>query len=159
MITQLTDVYVKNILEVYSMADMQDIQSGMDWYQDAWDICQEIADRHELPLHIVAGVLSALSPTNKWTQNVKDADSMCALFVSGGYFSCIMKTDICVIDGHAWCIANLDRRTMQEVPFIGKTLRKDLQEAYGIAADKHDIKSYEMQAITWLAWRVHHGIV
>tara|TARA_R110000796_G_C14457138_1_gene424079 strand:+ start:72 stop:677 length:606 start_codon:yes stop_codon:yes gene_type:complete len=201
MIPQLTDVYVKNILEVYSMADMQDIQSGMDWYQDAYDICQEIADKHELPLHIVAGVLSALSPTNKWGQNVKDADSMCALFVSGGYvedckpctykamrdkawsilqtmprdeeavafilkgpkitdfFRCIMKTDICVIDGHAWCIANLDRRTMQEVPFIGKTLRKDLQEAYGIAGDKHNIKSYEMQAITWLAWRVHHGIV
>ena len=31
------------------------------------------------------------------------------------FFWCIMGQDVCVIDGHAWCIANADRRTMQGI--------------------------------------------
>ena len=34
------------------------------------------------------------------------------------FFYCIMGKNVCVVDGHAWCIANADRRTMQEVPNI-----------------------------------------
>tara|TARA_R110000796_G_scaffold227915_1_gene344893 strand:+ start:1050 stop:1634 length:585 start_codon:yes stop_codon:yes gene_type:complete len=69
------------------------------------------------------------------------------------FFHCIMGHDVCVIDGHAWCIANADRRTMVEVPSIGKKLRKDLQGAYSRAGKKHGLTAYEMQAATWVAWK------
>jgi hypothetical protein len=75
------------------------------------------------------------------------------------FFLCIMGADVCVIDGHAWCIANNDKRTMQEVPSIGKKLRVDLQKAYSKAGKKHGLTAYQMQAATWVAWRRIHGVV
>jgi hypothetical protein len=161
---------------------------------------QAIADRYELPLHVVVGVIAALSPTNRWERNIVDADNMCNVFTSGGYeedctvctyktmrakawsilqdmpedgwhveaklkgpkisdfFWCIMGFDTCVIDGHAWCIANADRRTMQEVPNIGKKLREELQRAYIHAGHAWGLTAYEMQAITWVTWKRVHNV-
>ena len=74
------------------------------------------------------------------------------------FFWCIMGQDVCVIDGHAWCIANADRRTMQDVPSIGKKLRAELQDAYVKAGNKHNMTAYEMQAATWVTWkRIHNA--
>lgn len=205
--------YVKNILNVYKTAvnieeretranikfSQPPIVEGRNWYKDARKKAQEIADEHELPLHVVVGVIAALSPTNKWEKNVIDANTLIACFIEGGYvedvkvstyntmkmkawsilncmgdyeviakilngpkitdfYRCIMGENVCVIDGHAWCIANNDRRVLQEVPNIGKGLRVELQQAYKKAAEKHGIKAYEMQAITWVAWKRIHNI-
>ena len=192
--------YYVNITKIFKQCDMADLYHGNTWYDAAKTECQSIADRYELPLRIVTGVVSGLSPTNKWSQNLKDADNMCRIFTDGGYvddckpctyktmrdkawsilqsmphtdddvafilrgpkitdfFYCIMGHDTCVIDGHAWCIANNDRRTMQEVPNIGKKSRIELQKAYVKAGKKHGVTAYQMQAITWLAWRRIHGV-
>jgi len=74
------------------------------------------------------------------------------------FFWCIMGQDVCVIDGHAWCIANADRRTMQEVPSIGKKLRKELQAAYSKSGKMHKLTAFEMQAATWVAWKRLHNV-
>lgn len=192
--------YVDNILAVYSQAEPDELFHGMVWYETAKRSAQDIADKCQLPLHVVVGVISALSPTNKWDRNLVDAELFCQTFVDGGYieevsactyktmwekawrilqempedcqtvanilngpkitdfFWCIMGFDTCVIDGHAWCIANADRRTMQEVPSIGKKLRMELQEAYTVAGHKHGMTAYQMQAVTWVAWRRIHGV-
>ena len=60
--------------------------------------------------------------------------------------------------GHAWCIANADRRTMQEVPNIGKNLRVDLQKAYSKAGKKYNMTAFQMQAATWVAWKRIHNV-
>jgi hypothetical protein len=192
--------YVNNILQVYEHTTGLEHFDGVGWYATARGDAVAIADRHELPLHVVVGVIAALSPTNRWERNIKDADAMCEAFVSGGYvedvvvctygkmrdkawtilvdmpedaqvvanilkgpkitdfFWCILGHDVCVIDGHAWCIANADRRTMQEVPNIGKKKREELQDAYRVAAHARGLKSYQMQAITWVAWKRIHGV-
>ena len=74
------------------------------------------------------------------------------------FFWCIMGADVCVIDGHAWCIANADRRTMQEVPSIGKKLRRELQAAYSKAGKRHGMTAFEMQAVTWVTWKRLHKV-
>ena len=74
------------------------------------------------------------------------------------FFLCIMGQDVCVIDGHAWGIANADRRTMQEVPSIGKKLRKELQAAYSKAGKKHGMTAFQMQAATWVSWKRIHNV-
>ena len=194
--------HAQNILAVFNQATPEEIESGKAWYINARNDAQEIADACELPLHVVVGVIAALSPTNLWEQNVKDARLFCETFVSGGYFEdvkastykkmwekawsilqaganhhspdyiatilngpkitdffwCILGFDCCVIDGHAWGIAFADRRVMQDVPFIGKKLRKELQKAYIHAGHATGLMAYEMQAITWVAWRRIHGI-
>ena len=192
--------YAANILTVYKQAQHNEQKHGLNWYNDAKDAAQGIADKHELPLHIVVGVIAALSPTNRWERNIIDADNMCGSFVSGGYvedtapctykamrdkawgileenpatlervadilkgpkitdfFWCILGHDTCVIDGHAWCIANADRRTMQEVPSIGKKLRATLQSAYSAAGASVGLTAYEMQAVTWVTWKRIHNV-
>tara|TARA_B110000902_G_scaffold181321_1_gene205323 strand:- start:208 stop:795 length:588 start_codon:yes stop_codon:yes gene_type:complete len=192
--------YTRNILKVFNQVSLEEYEHGKDWYSNALNECQAMADKYELPLHIVVGVVAALSPTNRWERNLVDADNMLACYVEGGYvedtapctykkmrdkawdilqtnphsiedtafilrgpkitdfFLCIMGQDVCVIDGHAWCIANADRRTMQEVPSIGKKLRKDLQTAYSRAGKKHGMTAYQMQAATWVAWKRMHNV-
>ena len=192
--------YEENIKKIFFAATLEETAEGKFWYRKAKEAAQSIGDRTELPLRTVVGVVAALSPTNKWEKNVRDAGSLCEAFVSGGYkeevscstynkmkdkawtilqetdategeiaailngpkitdfFWCIMGHNTCVIDGHAWCIANDDRRAMQEVPTIGKRVRQDLQEAYTKVGEKFGLKAYEMQAITWLAWRRIHGV-
>ena len=193
--------YYSNIIKTFKQANHKEIADGLLWYSAAKDVAQGIADKYQLPLHIVIGVLAALSPTNDWYKsNIRNGDDMCRIFTQGGYVEdtkpstyktmrdkawhilqsmphdldgvlfilngpkisdfaqCIAGEDICVIDGHAWCIANSDRRTMQEVPNIGKKLRLELQKAYSKAGKKHGITAYQMQAITWVTWRRLHGI-
>ena len=192
--------YVKNILAVYASASDADHNAGRAWYDDAHASARAIADDYGLPLHIVAGVIAALSPTNKWSRNLVDAANMCAVFTAGGYetdvtvctyktmrakawgilvacgdyaatlkalkgpkisdfYRCIMlDRSACCIDGHAWCIAHNDRRTMQEVPNIGVKARKALQAAYADAGSAVGAPAYVMQAVTWCAWRTQWGI-
>ena len=192
--------YVDNILACFEQVTDQELHHGKTWYATAKDNCQAMADIYELPLHIVVGVVAALSPTNRWERNLVDANNMLKVFVEGGYvedtapctyktmrdkawsileqmpkdewdveiilkgpkitdfFWCIMGYNVCVIDGHAWCIANADRRTMQEVPSIGKKLRNELQTAYMLAAKQHNMTAYEMQAATWVAWKRIHNV-
>ena len=192
--------YYVNISKIFKKCDTAELHHGKTWYNDARDTAAIIAVKYQLPLRIVVGVIAALSPTNKWDLNVRNADDMCRIFTHGGYveetkpstyktmrdkawsilqsmphtdndvafilrgpkitdfFYCIMGHDVCVIDGHAWCIANNDRRTMQEVPNIGKKLRKELQQAYSKAGKKYDMTAYQMQAATWVAWRRIHGV-
>ena len=193
--------YARNIEKVFAAAELNEIKHGLAWYQDAQDACQTMADKYELPLAIVVGVVAALSPTNRWERNLVDADNMLGCFVAGGYvedtapctyktmrdkawkiledgagqsleaiaktlngpkitdfFLCIMGQDVCVIDGHAWCIANADRRTMQEVPSIGKKLRSELQAAYSKAGKRHNMTAFQMQATTWVAWKRIHNV-
>jgi len=185
---------IKNILAVYNQASQSEIAHGLNWYADAKSEAWDIADDTGLPLHIVVGVIAALSPTNDWEQNIKDARLFCETFVSGGYYEdvkastykkmwekawailesvgdydqvltilngpkisdfyrCIHGENVCVIDGHAWCIANSERRVLQEVPNIGKKARIKLQQAYADAALREGITAYQMQAITWVTWK------
>ena len=74
------------------------------------------------------------------------------------FFMCILGHDVCVIDGHAWGIANNERRGMKDVPSIGKGMRKELQAAYKKAGNKKGLTAYQMQAITWVAWKRIHNV-
>ena len=194
------NMYTDNILACYMQSLNSEVANGKLWYADAKQAAQDMADKYELPLHVVVGVIAALSPTNNWSRNLVDADKMLDTFVLGGYvesckpctyktmrdkawsilqsmphdnddvafilkgpkitdfFYCIMGKNVCVVDGHAWCIANADRRTMQEVPNIGKKLRLEIQQAYASAGERVGLTAYQMQAATWVTWRRLHGV-
>ena len=187
--------YAKSIIAVFEQATEDELNHGLTWYNEAKQECQVMADKYQLPLRIVVGVVAALSPTNRWSRNLIDASNMLRVYTDGGYvestspctyktmrdkawsilqtnphsdddvlfilkgpkisdfFACIMGHDVCVIDGHAWCIANNDRRTMQEVPNIGKKLRCDIQAAYSEAGKEKGLTAFQMQATTWVTWK------
>lgn len=81
------------------------------------------------------------------------------------FFWCIMEShsDVC-IDGHAYSIWFGDRLTMKEVPNIGKKLYASITSDYVAAAefinerDGGSLQPFQVQAITWCAWRRLHGV-
>ena len=192
--------YAKSITAVFEQATEDELNHGLTWYNEAKQECQVMADKYQLPLRIVVGVVAALSPTNRWSRNLIDASNMLKVYTDGGYvestspctyktmrdkawsilqtnphsdddvlfilkgpkisdfFACIMGHDVCVIDGHAWCIANNDRRTMQEVPNIGKKLRCNIQAAYSEAGKEKGLTAFQMQATTWVTWKRIHNV-
>ena len=74
---------VENILYVYKMATPEEKRDGVVWYAEALSACTRIAIDLDLPVHIVTGVVSALSPNNKWDRNVTNARDLCQAFIDG----------------------------------------------------------------------------
>lgn len=61
-----------NILNMYHRASEWDVQQGLTWYAEAYRLCQIYAKKYNQYPEVVAAVLAALSPRNKWETNVKD---------------------------------------------------------------------------------------
>ena len=70
----MTDI--RNILAMYYQGTPVDIQEGTVWYSNAHRICWGLSDKYKLPLSTVVGVVSALSPNNKWDRNILDAENI-----------------------------------------------------------------------------------
>jgi len=63
----------KNLDHYFNLASSQDIENGLNWYKDANQFCIEQSKLFNLSPFVVASVVSALSPRNKWNTNLKDA--------------------------------------------------------------------------------------
>jgi hypothetical protein len=63
----------RNLDKYFNLASEEDIKSGLVWYQQANDICKDIAQKYDTTTFIASGVISALSPRNKWAKNIQDA--------------------------------------------------------------------------------------
>ena len=63
----------KNLDKWFNLATKEEIREGLEWYKKANEICKDIAENFNTSEIIVASVISALSPRNKWEQNIKDA--------------------------------------------------------------------------------------
>ena len=62
----------KRLDKYFNMASDADIQDGLNWYADANKFCKETAEKYGVCPQLVASVVSALSPRNKWRTNLKD---------------------------------------------------------------------------------------
>jgi hypothetical protein len=73
----------KRLDNLFNMATEKDITDGKDWYKIANNEAQKLANEFNICPLKCAGVISALSPRNKWNQNLKDAYSVCKAFNEG----------------------------------------------------------------------------
>jgi hypothetical protein len=73
---QLTDIQLaeinSNLDNYFALATDSDIDNGIAWYKQAHYICKDLAKQYNTKLETVASIISALSPRNKWPQNIKD---------------------------------------------------------------------------------------
>ena len=74
---------ISNILAVFYAATPVDKQEGTVWYTNAHQICQGLSDKYKLPLSSIVGVVSALSPNNKWDRNITDAENIIRAYCMG----------------------------------------------------------------------------
>ena len=212
--------FVGNILATFAQATQAEIDDGFNWYANANKACKAIASKYEVPFEVSVAVVAALSPNNRWSRNLHDAELLISAYMDGEpvetvkvctyntmrakawnillmaqgwqglansesriedlrrvlkgqkitcFFDNIMGVDTCTIDGHARNIAYGERVSLSGSKFtISKSEYAALQECYRHAAnvlsmsdDKRipgSIKAYELQAITWVAWRRIWGI-
>ena len=77
-------IAVKNIIAIRRKAKPEDVAHGIAWYAEAYEQCRVMADKYNLPDYIVVGVVAALSPNNRWTTNITNADDLIAAWRDGG---------------------------------------------------------------------------
>lgn len=63
----------KNLDYFFNLATPEEIKQGKDWYRLANQFCVDTAKEYNTTPLQVASVVSALSPRNKWAQNLVDA--------------------------------------------------------------------------------------
>ncbi len=80
MTTHRLTPHTRNVTRVARVALMRRA-SATNWYADARALCVRIAEEHAVPLHVVVGIVAALSPRLGWGPNVRLARRMLA---SGG---------------------------------------------------------------------------
>ena len=62
----------KNLDYFFNLATPAEIKQGRQWYKLANQYCIDVAKEYKTTPLIVASVVSALSPRNRWQQNLKD---------------------------------------------------------------------------------------
>lgn len=97
-------ITTKHILAIYKLANPSEIQHGLTWYVNALTDCRNIANDLELPIHIVVGVVSALSPNNKWERNIINAKDLCTAFINGNDMDSIKVSTYHKMKQKAWHI-------------------------------------------------------
>jgi hypothetical protein len=68
--------HTDSILATYFQSSITDRQTGRQWYNNAHQVCVSLGDKYGIHSDIVAGVIAALSPNNRWESNVIDAEIM-----------------------------------------------------------------------------------
>ena len=73
----------REIVARFTLATSQEVQLGCDWYPSALKIAIRIATKYGIRVETVAGVIAALSPSNKWERNIYDAEALIKIWRAG----------------------------------------------------------------------------
>jgi hypothetical protein len=74
---------IYNIISVYRDADETQHAEGLLWYSDAQKAAHNIAVKYDIAVYLAVAVIAALSPNNKWSRNVVNADALIGAFIRG----------------------------------------------------------------------------
>lgn len=68
------DTYKSKIVTLFNNTTRDNLDNGMEWYQDAHVTAHLLATKHGISVIKVVGIMAALSPNNKWARNKIDTD-------------------------------------------------------------------------------------
>ena len=74
---------IHNIISAYRDADATHHAEGLLWYSNAQKAAHNIAVKYDIAVYVAAAVIAALSPNNKWTRNIVNADALIGAFIRG----------------------------------------------------------------------------
>jgi hypothetical protein len=106
---------VRNINAIFKLATPQEIQDGVIWYAEAQKVAQQISLDLSVPLHIVVGVIAALSPNNKWKRNIVNARELIKAFTNGDYMESVKVSTYHTMRLKAWHILQANGSSEQVV--------------------------------------------
>lgn len=79
----------KRLRKLFNEASPAEIQSGINWYAQAHKICADYSHEFGQSQAVVANILSALSPRNKWSRNIVDTYSVLHVVRAGISPDCV----------------------------------------------------------------------
>ena len=109
---------VQNIIATYQMATTEEIKDGVTWYRKAYLDCRKIAIKHTVSTHIVVGVVSALSPNNKWERNIVNADELIGAYMNGDGMDNIKVSTYHTMKRKAWSILVMMPTKDEVIPIL-----------------------------------------
>lgn len=74
-------MHLKTLLKQASAADRR---HGKRWYHEARQWCENTGSQTGTPTRVVAGMVAALSPRNKWKRNLQDTRALLHWLQHGG---------------------------------------------------------------------------
>ena len=95
---------IYNIISVYRDADETQHAEGLLWYSDAQKAAHNIAVKYDVPVYLVVAVIAALSPNNKWTRNIVNADALIGAFIRGDGLLSVKVSTYHAMKRKAWDI-------------------------------------------------------
>ena len=98
------EIMIYNIISVYRDADETQHAEGLLWYSDAQKAAHNIAVKYDIAVYIVAAVIAALSPNNKWSRNIVNADALIGAFIRGDGLLSVKVSTYHAMKRKAWDI-------------------------------------------------------
>jgi hypothetical protein len=95
---------IHNIISVYRDADAVQYNEGLVWYPNAQKAAHHIAVKYDIAVYIVVAVIAALSPNNKWSRNVANADALIGAFIRGDGIDSVKVSTYNKMKQKAWDI-------------------------------------------------------
>ena len=90
----------------YALANLteQELHDAKHWYDEAQAEARQIAERLDMPVYIVVGVMAALSPNNKWERNLVNAYELCKALQDGHGIDSVKVSTYSKMKEKAWHI-------------------------------------------------------
>ena len=135
-VAKITDQDIYNNLESwYKASTRTNRKDGKNWYKDAQTFCKDISKKYKVDPYIVASVVSALSPNNKWERNKIDAEALIGCYTSGKFTEKEIMKDVARIEAEGegfWFISLFGERK-----FIEGTIQTvDLMDTHSVLITK-----------------------
>ena len=114
-------IAVKNIIAIRRKAKPEDVAAGIAWYAEAYEECRQLAEQYKsygIAIHVVAGVVAALSPNNRWSTNVTNARDLIDAFVNGRSVDSVSVCTYNAMRDKAWHILGQIRPSHDSIKTI-----------------------------------------
>jgi hypothetical protein len=99
----------RHISGMLQLASQTDIMDGIDWYDRAYNLAVRFIHAYDgLTMGQAVGVISALSPQNKWERNCIDAEAMIKTWAIGGDYNMLKVSTFNKNKAKAIAILELD---------------------------------------------------
>ena len=95
---------IHNIVSVLRDSDETQHAEGLLWYPNAQKAAHDIAVKYDIAVYLVVAVIAALSPNNKWTRNIVNADALIGAFMRGDGIDAVKVSTYHKMKQKAWDI-------------------------------------------------------
>jgi len=95
---------IYNIVSVLRDSDETQHAEGLLWYPNAQKAAHDIAIKYDIAVYLVVAVIAALSPNNKWSRNLTNADALIGAFMRGDGIDSVKVSTYHKMKAKAWDI-------------------------------------------------------